>query len=284
MFVMSYFRTEAEALHLAISEDGLAWTSLRDNAPMWHASVGNRSVRDPHLSQSRDGLFHLFSTDSWRSDRIIHAVSDDLLHWCDETLRHVMSNVSHTRNCWAPECFYDEEAELYRVIWSSTVGDGENPCSEGYDHRIWGCTTRDFREYSEASLFFDPGYNVIDASVIRCNDQYLMAFKDERGENRLGTDYKAIRVCTAQCACGPWTEISELMTPTLTEGPTMFMRDGHIVMLYDHFFEHYFGASQSDDGVHWTSITAQMQFPPGPRHASVIEVDDAVAEPLRRLV
>jgi hypothetical protein len=49
---------------------------------------------------------------------------------------------------------------------------------------------------------------VIDASVIRYNGQYLMAFKDERGENRLGTDYKAIRICTAQHACGPWTEIS----------------------------------------------------------------------------
>jgi hypothetical protein len=281
---MSYFRTEAEALHLAISEDGLVWTPLHDNAPLWHALVGNRSVRDPHLLQSRDGLFHLFSTDSWRSDHIIHAVSDDLLHWRDETLLPVMSHVPHTRNCWAPECFYDEEAELYRVIWSSTVGDGENPCSEGYDHRIWGSTTQDFREYSQASLFFDPGYNVIDASVIRHNSRYLMAFKDERGENQFGTDFKAIRLCTAERACAEWTEISELITPSLTEGPTMFLRDGHIVMLYDHFMEGFFGASQSDNGVRWTSITSLMQFPPGPRHASVIEVDDAVAEPLRRLV
>jgi beta-galactosidase len=63
----------------------------------------------------------------------------------------------------------------------------------------------------------------------------------------------------------------------------MFMRDGHIVMLYDHFCEGYFGASQSDDGLRWASITARMQFPPEPRHTSVIEVDDAVAKPLRHL-
>jgi hypothetical protein len=281
---MSYFRTEAEALHLAISEDGLRWTPLCDNAPVWRASVGNRSVRDPHLSQSRDGLFHLFSTNSWRSDHIIHAVSEDLLHWRDATLVPVMSHVPHTRNCWAPECFYDEEEELYRIIWSSTVGLKESQYSEGYDHRIWGTTTRDFREYSEALLFFDPGYNVIDASVIRHNGQYLMAFKDERGENRQGTDFKAIRVCTAQRACDEWMQISELITPSLTEGPTVFRRDGHLVMLYDHFCEGFFGASQSDDGIRWQSITSQMQFPPEPRHASVLEVEDAIAEPLRHLV
>jgi hypothetical protein len=87
-----------------------------------------------------------------------------------------------------------------------------------------------------------------------------------------------------QRACGHWTEISELVTPSLTDGPTIFRRDGHIVMLYDHFCEGFFGASQSDDGIRRQSIKSQMQFPPEPRHASVLKVEDAVAEPLHHLV
>ncbi len=75
--------------------------------------------------------------------------------------------------------------------------------------------------------------------------------------------------------------MGELVTPSLTEGPGLFRRDNAWVMIFDHFMEDFFGAATSRDGIAWTSISDQMQFPPGPRHASVFEVDDAIAAGLR---
>jgi hypothetical protein len=41
-FLLSYFRTPDEALHLAWSEDGLGWRALNDNQAVLRATVGNR--------------------------------------------------------------------------------------------------------------------------------------------------------------------------------------------------------------------------------------------------
>jgi hypothetical protein len=290
MYMMSYFRTPAEALHLAVSDDGLEWRALNGNRPILSGTVNTKTLRDPFIMRAQDGQFHLFATDGWSSDSIIHARSADLIHWSPQVALPVMAEVPGVRNCWAPECFYDHEAELYRVIWSSTVRPGPGPALERvgpdspqWDHRIWGTTTRDFQHYSPAELFFDPGYNVIDATVGYHEGSYLLAFKDERGENRIGTGWKAIRVCLSTHASGAWTEISELITPALTEGPTLFRYADCWRMVFDHFMEGYFGGMQSSDGVHWDSITNRMSFPPGVRHASILQVDREIGENLLRL-
>ncbi len=289
MYVMSYFRTEAEGLHLAISDDGLEWRALNGNAPILRGTIRSKTLRDPFITCARDGQFHLFATDGWSSDSIIHAVSADLLEWSQQEALPVMAGVTGTRNCWEPECLYDQEAQLYRVLWSSTVvaqldDNASETAGDGrvWDHRIWATSTTDFKSYAPARLFFDPGYAVIDATIVYDGDAYLMAFKDERGENRFGTDWKAIRVCRSRGADGPWTEISELITPPLTEGPSLFRRAGGWTMVFDHFWEGFFGAMHSADGVRWTSITDQMRFPPGPRHASVFEVDPTIGQTLAR--
>ena len=285
MYVMSYFRTVAEALHLAISDDGMQWRALNNNQPLLFGAVRTKTLRDPSIMRAQDGRFHLFATDGWSSDAIIHAVSADLLNWSPQVALPVMADVPGVRNSWAPECYYDHEADLYRILWSSTVRPAgqARPGEPKWDHRIWATTTRDFRRYTPAELFFDPGYNVIDATVGYDQGRYLMAFKDERGENRIGTGWKAIRICFSAHAAGPWAEISELITPPLTEGPALFRHAGVWRMVFDHFMEEHFGGMQSVDGVHWEAITDQMQFPPGLRHASIVEVDSEVAHRLARL-
>lgn len=278
MYVMSYFRTSAEALHLAISDDGLRWQALNGNQPILRGETGSKTLRDPFVFQDQTGRFHLLATDGWKAHNIVHAASDDLFHWDEQQLAPVMQSVPGVRNCWAPECFYDSEDDLYRVIWSSSISEPNN--SSDWNHRIWSVTTRDFQTYSEPHLFFDPGYSVIDATVVRHGERYLMVFKDERGENRFGTDWKAMRVCFASRAGGPWTEVSELVTPSLTEGPSLFRRGDKWVMIFDHFMEDRFGAMQSTDGVTWENISDQLQFPPGPRHASVLQLDKATSSKL----
>ena len=277
MYLFSYFRTEAEALHLAISEDGFSFHAVNDNRPVLAGEVKTRTLRDPFITQTPDGRFHLLATDGWKSTSIVHACSDDLITWSGQAAVPVMGEVPGTRNAWAPEAFCGREGGLIRLIWSSTVSDdpGDNP-----GHRIWACETEDFLSFSPSHLFFDPGYNVIDATVSAYGDAYLMAFKDERGENKEGTDFKAIRTAMSLSASGPFESVSDLVTPSLVEGPTLYRKDDLWVMLYDHFVEHRYGASLSEDGRHWQVSEVEVLLPEGPRHGSVIEIDDEVGNNL----
>jgi hypothetical protein len=282
MYVLSYFRTEAEALHLAISDDGWHWKALSNNRPILDGSVKTKTLRDPFIMQAQDGQFHLFASDGWQSLYIVHASSEDLLHWSDQEALPAMKEIEGARNAWAPECFYDYEQQLYRIIWSSTVSVNGPP--QLRDHRIWSMATRDFKTYTPAQMFLDPGYNVIDATVGHHADKYLIAFKDERGDHSQGTDFKAIRVCLSDKGIGPFGEISGLISPCLVEGPTLFRAKDQWVMLYDHFMGHHYGASVSADGLQWRIVTKEMTFPPEPRHGSVLEIPETLGARLRKLM
>lgn len=289
MYVMSYFRTEAEALHLAGSDDGLRWSALNGNRPVLGGEVGSKTLRDPFVFQARDGVFHLLATDGWRSESIVHAASTDLIAWGPQELLPVMRGVPGVRNCWAPECFWDAEAGRYRILWSSSVTGPNN--TDDRNHRIWQTTTTDFAAFTPAERFFDPGYSVIDATVARQDDgTYLMAFKDERGDNAgerrpfgPGTDWKAIRVCVGRGGNDPWSEPSPFVTPSLAEGPCLFrLPDRRWALLYDHFIAHRYDARWSRDGRTWEPFAEETSFPPGARHAGVLEVDAAVGQALLR--
>jgi len=288
MFLMTYFRTQAEALHLALSEDGLNWRALNGNRPTWRASIGRQSVRDPFIFRDVGGTYRLFSTNGWGADSILLADSRDCLSWENERLVPVMQGIAGVRNCWAPECFWDEDEGYYRAIWSSSLDArplDELEAGADWDHRIWTSSTRDFHSWSAPTRFFDPGHSVIDATVVRLpapdvsGNKWMMAWKDERGENVPGQQYKRIKTSLARTALGPWENDSEFLTPELSEGPALFWRrDARLgegwTMFYDLFMGECFGALHSPDGLRWSDISAEVSFPAGPRHASVIEVPD----------
>ncbi|WP_240419994.1 glycoside hydrolase family 43 protein [Paenibacillus periandrae] len=270
MFVFSYFKEDDEKLYLACSEDGYQWQEWNGGKAIFGSSVGTTQMRDPFIIRGGDGIYHLVWTDGWRSRSIGYARSTDLLNWKGAKLIPVMEHLPQTQNTWAPEVFYDEGAEAYRVIWSSTVGEGPR------NHRIWSVTTTDFEKFSEASLFFDPGYNVIDACVADLGESYLMLFKDERGVNEPGTDFKAIRSCLFAKDGSDRPEFhdtSGLLTAPLTEGPTLYAieRDGATewMMLVDGFQDHYYGAYRSYDLKTWQNVSEEVSLPKGVRHGAV---------------
>ncbi|RYF45943.1 MAG: hypothetical protein EOO38_15080 [Cytophagaceae bacterium] len=254
MYLLSYFRTDhnpttrhtSEALHYALSADGYSWKALNGDKPVLCGTVGTKTLRDPFIIQSNDGLFHLLSTNGWEAVYILHAWSDDLITWSPQELIPVMSDVPGALNAWAPECFFDREAKVYRLIWSATT----SPSGQDEDlyQRCWSCSTSDFRTFSRSEIFFDPGYSIIDACVQPQGESYLMAFKDERGENAFGTHGKAIQMCSFSTTTGEWSELSELFTPTLTEGPALFVVEGEWRLISDHFLEGKMGAMSSTDG------------------------------------
>jgi hypothetical protein len=277
MYIFSYFTTEEEQLFLARSEDGLNWATVNEGRPLVASEVGTRQLRDPHIIQDQEGLFHMVWTDGWASRSIGYARSRDLKHWEGQKLIPVMEHLELTQNTWAPETFYDSTVEAYRIVWSSTVG------KQGRDHRIWSVTTKDFELFTEARLFFDPGYNVIDATVIDRGDHFYMVYKDERGTNDAATANKAMRSCKvdklgAERDRPEVSEISGLLTPPLTEGPSLYpvvLPEGAgWCMIYDGFHERYYDARVSLDLLEWKPLEKRIELPAGARHGAVLKLED----------
>jgi beta-galactosidase len=272
IYLLSYFRTSDEALHLASSDDGLTWTALNANRAILHADVGQRSVRDPFIRCCEDGWFHLVCTDSWNSPDILHARSRDLVEWEPWEILPVMRGVPNACNAWAPEYVYVPDRRSYMLFWSSITEPAEH-------QRIWCCETPDFRVISEAGVLFDPGHSVIDATLIPDGDRHVLIYKDERGRNAPGTDFKAMRSATGRSLNGPFIPEGGLITEPLTEGPTVFLHGDSYLMLYDFFLDGRWGASQSEDLLTWRSIPG-LTVPFEARHGSVFSAPDTVVQEL----
>lgn len=271
--VVSYFTDAEEALHLAVSRDGQEFSPVNDGEPVLRGTVGTRSLRDPFIGVGPDGVFHLLATDGWTSQSIVHATSTDLFTWSEQELLPVMAGVEGAHNAWAPEFFHDREQGVYHLIWSSVVDSGITADSRVWenmsqDHRIWHCTTADFLTFSPSSLFFDPGYSVIDATVQATEDGFLMAFKDERGANDPAARHKHIHLTTFTTPGGPYSEPTGPVTPPVVEGPSIYRRGDEWVLMFDHFLEGRYGAASSTDGLTWNPTTVSL--PGGMRHASVL--------------
>ncbi|MFF7468919.1 family 43 glycosylhydrolase [Streptomyces sp. NPDC008092] len=282
MYVVSYFTDADEALHLAYSHDGEEFTAVNGGRPVLRGTVGTGRLRDPFIGVGPDGLFHLLATDGWTSPYIVHATSADLVSWSEQRLVPVMARVAGALNAWAPEFFLDRATGLYHLIWSSVVEPGHTAEGRDFehisqDHRIWHCTTQDFRTYSAPGVFFDPGHSVIDATVRELDGGgFLMAFKDERGINDRDTAHKDIHLTTFGSPGGPYAAPAGPVTPSLVEGPALFRRGDEWIMIFDHFLEGRYGAARSRDGVAWEPVA--LSFPPGMRHASVLETSRPVLE------
>ncbi|MEU3612211.1 glycoside hydrolase family 43 protein [Streptomyces sp. NPDC006872] len=285
MYVVSYFTDADEALHLGYSHDGHDFVTVNGGRPVLRGTVGTGRLRDPFIGIGPDGLFHLLATDGWTSPYIVHATSADLLTWSDQELVPVMAEVAGAHNAWAPEFFPDRRTGLYHLLWSSVVEPGSSAEGRDYEHvgqnhRIWHCTTEDFRTYSESALFFDPGHSVIDATVRELDGGgFLMAYKDERGTNDLATAHKDLHLTTFETPGGPYAASTGPVTPSVVEGPSIFRRGDELVMIFDHYLEGRYGAVRSKDGVDWESVA--LTLPPGMRHASVLETPDLAALPPR---
>ena len=278
-YAFSFFKTSSEKLFLAYSIDGLSWINLNDGRPILESQIKTRSMRDPYIRKGPDGKFHLLWTDGWHSQFIGYTSSEDLIHWGEQRAIPVMLPFENAQNSWAPEFVYDPDSKLYWIFWSSTI----TPIKKRFilkdkiqrDHRIWYCTTSDFREFSSSKVFFDPGYNVIDATLAQCNNSWYMAFKDERGRNTPFTSYKAIKiaVCDLPLETLNWKIISnDYITPPLTEGPSFFQRNDMWYLIFDHFASRKYGAVKSRDFRTWGDATAEIDFPPGARHGSIFEI------------
>lgn len=271
MYIMSYSKDETQSLYIAVSEDMYHWESLNEGSPVLDLRPEGKIIRDPYWFVDINKTYHVLFTDNWSSTTIGHAVSQDLLHWSTPNYIAVMGDNEDVANCWAPEMFIDEQTKDFVLIWSSSFYSKNN--ENKISNRIYSCRTKDFKQFTSPKLFFDPGYTVIDATILVKNDTYYMAFKDERGHNSPDSPYAAIRTAVSKQADGPYTEISPLLTPWRSEGPILVEKDSCFYLFYDCFGEYNYKGIKSSDFKNWTDISMLMDFPKDCKHLCICEID-----------
>ena len=281
VYLFSYFRGERSGLHLAYSYDGKTWTALNDNQPLMAPTVGkDRLMRDPSIVQGPDGTFHMVWTSSWNDQIIGYASSKDLIHWSEQVAIPVMKDEPTSRNCWAPELFYDEPSKTFYIFWATTIPDRHSyvPTSESekqWNHRIYYTTTKDFKSFTKTSMFFNPTFSAIDAAIAKdpVTKELIMVVKNENS----APAEKNIRVTrTMDIRKGFPIEVSAPITGNYwAEGPAPLYVGDTLYVYFDMYRNGRYGAVRSTDHGHtWTDISDEVSFPKGIRHGTAFKVDE----------
>ena len=276
VYLFSYFKNNGkDGLHLAYSYDGFKWTALNNDKSFLKPVLSKDSLmRDPCILRGADGKFHMVWTVSWNAKGIGYANSTDLINWSAQQYIPVMESEDSARNCWAPEINYDPKAKQYVIYWATTIRGkfpAEDPTVEnGYNHRMYYTTTKDFKNFTKTSVLYDKGFNVIDASIIKSGKEYVMFLKDETIKPQ---PQKNIRIATSKKLTTGFSEPSAPITGKYwAEGPTAVKVGGEWLLYFDKYREHKYGALSSTDLVKWTDVSDKISLPPGIRHGTIFTV------------
>jgi hypothetical protein len=283
-YLFAYFTGNGEdGLHLAWSRDGYVWIILNQGKSYLTPTVGeSKLMRDPCLLRGPDGVFRMVWTTAWKGVTIGYSSSKDLLTWTPQQAMPVMADEPTTLNCWAPEIIYDPKKRDYIIFWASTIP-GRFPATAGtgdndYNHRIYATRTTNFIAFSPKWLFYEPGFNVIDATILPANGKYYLIVKDETKE----PPKKHLRIASSESAEGPFTHLSPPFTRDWIEGPTAIQIGKDYLVYFDVYREKHYGAMRSRDLKTWEDVTSMVSFPAGARHGTVIAVPRNIIARLER--
>lgn len=279
-YFFAYFtdkNANKNGLHLAWSKDGYKWDKVGNEYSFLKSDYGDQDkdkrMRDPFLMKGADSLWHCLWTINWNSNIIGHSTSTDLIHWTTQQNIPVM-NGFEAKNCWAPEMIYDDINQQYIIFWSSTVKEnGVWKVEPGYkyDNRIYCSTTKDFKTFTPARLFFDPGHNVIDATIKKIGNKYYLVYKNE---SELPTPQKNLFVAVNDQVDGPYKTISDkAFTKNWVEGPSINqLQDNSFLVYMDSYKDHKYEAMRTFDFQKWENMSHKVMLPEGAKHGSVVSV------------
>ncbi|MFD3837406.1 family 43 glycosylhydrolase [Streptomyces sp. NPDC058642] len=302
-YLFTYFTGEGtadgEQIRYALSRgnDPLHWRELNAGKPVLTSTTGEKGLRDPFVIRSPEGdKFYLIATDlrmyrnssgSWDhvqrhgSKSIMVWESTDLVHWTDQRLVKVSPDAAG--NTWAPEAYWDDSLGEYVVFWASKLYADDDPDHTGstYNKMLYA-TTKDFRTFSEPKVWDDPGYSVIDSTVVKHKDTYYRYTKDERDP---GSSSPCSKFITAEKSTSLTSTTYDFVADCVGsgamsrgEGPTVFKSNTEKKWYL--FIDEYggrgyvpFETTDLDSG-RWTPST-DYQLPVSPRHGTVLPVTQA---------
>ncbi|MEV6342837.1 family 43 glycosylhydrolase [Actinoplanes sp. NPDC051851] len=300
-YLFSYFTGEGysngEQIYNALSDgnDPLSWREINDGQPVLTSTLGTTGLRDPFIIRSPEGdKFYQIATDlkiygngDWDASQrtgsksIMVWESTDLVNWTNQRLVKVSPDTAG--NTWAPEAFYDKTLGAYVVFWASKLYDAADTSHSGSTYnRMMYATTRDFYTFSEPKVWKDPGYSVIDSTMVENDGTYYRFTKDERNNDSsspcskyiieeksteiLDLDYDFVAECIGS------SDLSR------GEGPLIFKSNTEEKWYL--FIDEYgsrgyvpFSTTDLDSGV-WT-MEKTYTLPSRPRHGTVLPVTQA---------
>ncbi|MDQ3290052.1 MAG: glycoside hydrolase family 43 protein [Bacteroidota bacterium] len=281
--LFAYFKGNGDGLHFAASTDGLHWSALKNDSLFLKPQVSqDKLLRDPCIIKGPDNLFHMVWTVSWNAKGIGYANSPDLIHWSEQQYIPVMEHEPGARNSWAPEITYDPKQKQYLIYWATTITglypETQSKEENGYNHRMYYTTTADFKKFSPTKLLYEPGFNVIDATIVPNGYEYLMFLKDETRE----PPKKNLRIARSKNLTGPYSAAGPPITGKYwAEGPTALKLGNNWIVYFDKYTEGKMGAVTSPDLKNWTDISEKITFPAGVRHGTVFKVSRQELEKLK---
>ncbi|SFE16977.1 hypothetical protein SAMN05518672_104744 [Chitinophaga sp. CF118] len=262
----SFREPATDGLHLLYSYDGYKWTDLKNT---FLQPLPGKVLRDPSIVKGPDNIYHLVWTISWKGNEGFgYAESKDLIHWSDQRVINVMEHEPTTVNVWAPEIFYDDEEQQYLIIWASTIPQRfpRGVEAEDNNHRMYYTTTKNFITFSKATLFYDPGFSVIDAVIVKIEkSKYALVLKDNTRPER------DLKVAFANKATGPYIDCSAPFTGHLTEGPTAVKINNEWLIYFDAYGEKKYRAIKTKNFRAFTDISQQVSLPAGHKHGTIFK-------------
>ncbi|KAF2420353.1 Arabinanase/levansucrase/invertase [Tothia fuscella] len=250
-YLFAYFTGEGspdgETISLAITSHNniSSWTELHSSKPVLTSTVGTRGVRDPSIIRSRDATkfwiiatdlkMHGMGKDGWSnsvqtgSKSIVIWESTDLKKWNGPRLVRISPETAG--NTWAPEAIYDAERGEYMLFWASSLYPKGSQHTRPSYHRILKCYTKDFIKFSEAEVWIDRSWSVIDTTVVFDADtkRWYRFSKDERGNGPNAPNGKFVFQEWSTTLGGVWREVAAGIGKGVIkqgEGPTVVRSNG----------------------------------------------------------
>lgn len=277
----SFHEPANEGLRMLYSLDGYHWDSIP--GVLLPPDIGpDKIMRDPSMVQGPDGTFHLVWTIAWKGNAGFgYASSKDLIHWSPEKVIPVMQHEKTTVNVWAPELFYRKDHDDFLIVWASTIPYRFEKGIEEEDnnHRLYYTITRDFKKFSPAKLYYDPGYSSIDATIVqRGKKDFVLVFKDNTRNSR------NIKVAFGKSALGPFSDTSAGLTPMYSEGPSVAKVKNNYLIYFDWYRKGKYGAISTQDFHHFKDVSDQIQVPKGHKHGTIVPVSRLFLKALRKRI
>ncbi len=178
---------DSEKVYFSVSEDGLHFKDLGGVKPVLTATKGTTGIRDPYIVYDENlKKYFIIATDldtsdgDWgraatRGSRSLYVwESEDLINWSEERLIEV--GIEGAGCVWAPEAVYCKEKNAWFVFFASNV---KEPGDANSKHRIYGCFTTDFVEFTPAFKYIERPNDVIDTDIVWEDGWYYRFSKDE---------------------------------------------------------------------------------------------------------
>ncbi|WP_083751480.1 glycoside hydrolase family 43 protein [Saccharothrix sp. ALI-22-I] len=170
-YVMGYFKESlngggnVNAVHFAVSNDGLEWTPLNNNDAILTPTTGTRGIRDPFLYRLNDGTWVVLATDIpvggdfTRPNPNIHVwTSPDLVTWSTDRLLNV-NWTNPASYSWAPAVHWDPVRRAYGITYTTVP--------QGYSYSVINVVyTTDFVTTTTPAVFHDAGSGILDSHVV----------------------------------------------------------------------------------------------------------------------